>query len=63
MIDKTALNSEIQDYIKEFLKYNNLSNTIEVLDAEYKTIQVINQTLKIFFIQKKVSNKMKKNQD
>ena len=38
MIDKATLNSEIQDYIKEFLKYNNLTNTIEVLDAEYKTI-------------------------
>ena len=38
MIDKATLNAEIQDYIKEFLKYNNLGNTIEVLDAEYKTI-------------------------
>ena len=41
MNEKLALNSEIQDYIKEFLKYNNFSNTMEVLDAEFKTIQVL----------------------
>ena len=32
-------NSEILEYIKEFLRYNNFSNTVECLEAEIKTKQ------------------------
>lgn len=36
---------EIQDYLKEFLKYHNFSNTLECFEAEIKTKQVSNKVM------------------
>ena len=36
-------NHEIYDYIKEFLKFNNFTNTFECLEAEIRTKQVSNK--------------------
>ena len=38
-----AENQEIFEYIKEFLKFNSFSNTLECFDAEIKTKQVSNK--------------------
>ena len=38
--DLQADNLEIFDYIKEFLKFNSFSNTLECFEAEFKTKQV-----------------------
>ena len=35
--DLSTHNNEIYEYIKEYFKFNNLSNTFEVFDAEIKT--------------------------
>ena len=36
-------NAEIVDYIKEYLRFNKLTNTLECFDAEFKTKQVSNK--------------------
>lgn len=36
-------NQEIYEYIKEFLKFNSFSNTLECFEAENKTKQVSNK--------------------
>lgn len=36
-------NIELNDYIREYLKYNGFSNTLECLDAELRTKQVSNK--------------------
>ena len=38
-------NQEIYEYIREFLKFNSLTNTLECLDAEIKTKQVSSKVL------------------
>lgn len=38
-------NQEIYEYIREFLKFNSFSNTLECFDAEIKTKQVSNKVL------------------
>ena len=38
-------NNEIYEYIKEYFKFNNLSNTFEVFDAEIKT-----KLVKLFYL-------------
>ncbi len=40
------INNEINEYIKEYLIYNKLSNTVECLEAELKTKQAQNKVIK-----------------
>lgn len=36
-------NSEINNYVKEYLKFNGFANTLECFEAEHKTKQVTNK--------------------
>jgi hypothetical protein len=55
--------NEINEYVKEYLRYSNYTNTLECLEAEFKSKQVSNKVIDILILRCSINNNRSNNQE